>query len=59
MQKFVKAYIDTVHSTIGMAPSRVTDAEVLAIWRRMEDKRQRVRVATAKFRVRKNVRISK
>jgi len=27
---FVKAYNDTVHSTTGMAPSRVTDADVLA-----------------------------
>jgi len=27
--KFVKAYNDTVHTT-GMAPSRVTDADVLA-----------------------------
>jgi len=56
--KFVKAYNDTVHTT-GMVSSRVTDAEVLAIWRRMEARRQRVRVATAKFRVGQHVRISK
>ena len=36
LQKFVKAYNDTVHTTTGMAPSRVTDADVLTIWRRME-----------------------
>jgi len=40
LSKFVKAYIDTVHTTTGMAPSRVTDADVLAILRRMEDRRQ-------------------
>jgi hypothetical protein len=51
LSKFVKAYNDTVHTTTGMAPSRMTDADVLAIWRRMEARRQRVRVATAKFRV--------
>jgi len=42
-----------------MAPSQLKDADVLAIWRRMETRRQRVRVATAKFRVGQRVRISK
>jgi len=42
-----------------MAPSQVTDTEDLAIWRRMETRRQRVRVATARFRVGQHVRISK
>ena len=59
MQKFVKAYIDTVHSTTGMASSRVTDADVLAIWRWMEAMRLRVQVATAKFLVGQHVRIRK
>ena len=59
LPKFVKAYNDTVHSTTVMAPSRVTDADVLAIWRRKEAKRQRFRVTTAKIRVGQHVRISK
>jgi len=42
-----------------MAPSRVTDADVLTIWRRMEARRLRVRVMTAKFRVGQHVKISK
>jgi hypothetical protein len=42
-----------------MVPSRVADADVLAICHRMEAKRQRVRVATSKFRVGQEVRISK
>ena len=42
-----------------MAPSRVTDADVLTIWRRMEARRLRVRVATAKFHVGQHVRIIK
>ena len=59
LPKFVKAYNDTVHTTTGMAPSRVTDADVLKIWRRMEARRLRVRVARSKFRVGQHVRISK
>ena len=59
LQKFVSAYNVTVQATTGMAPSRVTDADVLAIWRRMEAKRHRVRVATATFLVGQHVRISK
>ena len=42
-----------------MAPSRVTDADVLTTWRRMEARRLRVRVATTKFRVGQHVRIRK
>ena len=30
LQQFVKAYNDTVHSTTGIASSRVTDSDVLA-----------------------------
>jgi len=59
LPKFVNAYNDTVHKRTGMAPSRVTDADVLTIWRRMEARRLWVRVATAKFRVGQHVRISK
>ena len=42
-----------------MAPSRVTDADVIDLWRLMEVKRQRVRVEAAKFRVGQHVRINK
>ena len=56
---FIKAYNETVHSTTGMTTSQVTDADVIAIRRRMEAKRQRVRVETTKFRVGQHVRISK
>jgi len=58
--KFVKAYNETVHSTTGMAPSRVTDSDVLAIWKRMKTVHGRVRVVKkATFRVGQHVRISK
>ena len=60
LPKFVKAYNDTVHSTTGMAPSRVTDSDVLAIWKPMEAAREGVRVAkSATFRVGQYVRICK
>jgi hypothetical protein len=36
LPKFIKAYNGTVHTTTGMAPSRMTDDDVLAVWRRME-----------------------
>ena len=58
--KFVRAYNDTVHLTNGMAPSRVTDSDVFAIWKRMEAKRRRsVRVAKARFSVGQHVRMRK
>jgi len=51
---------DTVNSTVGMAPSRVTDLDVLAIWKRTEEAQGRVRAAkAATFRVGQYVRISK
>jgi len=59
LPKFVKAYNDTVHSATGIAPSRVTDSLVLAIWKRMEARRCGVRVAKAEFRVGQHVRISR
>jgi len=59
LSKFVKAYNDTVHSATGMAPSRVTDSDVLAIWKRTEAWRRGVRVAKAQFHVGQHVCICK
>jgi len=42
-----------------MAPSRVTDSDVLAVWKGKEVHRRHVRVAKAKFRAGQRVRISK
>jgi len=57
--KFVKAYNVTIRSTTGMAPSKVTDSGVLAIWKKMNKKIRRVRTIRANFRVGQHVRISK
>jgi hypothetical protein len=52
LPKFVNAYNDIVHTTTAMAPSRVTDAEVLEIWLRMESRRPRVHNFSTKiFRI--------
>jgi len=59
LPKSVKAYNETVNSSTGMAPSRVTDSDILAIWNRMDEKRQRIRDFRTKFRAGQNVRSSK
>jgi hypothetical protein len=59
LPKFFKGYNDTVHSATGMAPSKVTDTDVLKIWRKMRAKQTSVRRAPAKFKVGQHVRISK
>jgi len=51
LPKFVDAYNDTVHSTTGMAPSKVTDTDVLAIWKNICNFK-------AKFSIGQHVRIS-
>jgi len=59
LPKFVIASNDTAHPTTGMAPSLVTDSDVLAIWKNMEAKRRRlVRVTKVKVSVGQHVRIS-
>ena len=42
-----------------MAPFRVTDSDVVAIWKTMEGRKRSVRVAKVKFRAEQHVRISK
>ena len=42
-----------------MAPSRVTDSDVIKIWQRMNKHIRRVRTISARFRVGQHVRISK
>jgi hypothetical protein len=59
LPKFVKRYIDTVHSATGIVPSKVTDTDILKIWRKMRGKQTSVRRAPVKFKVGQHVQISK
>ena len=59
LPKVVRVYNATVLSATGMVPARVTHSDVLAIWRRMNEKRSPVRTVGAKFRVGQHLLISK
>jgi len=56
---FVRGYNATVHSTTGMLPARVTDSDILTIWKRMNKKRANISTEKPRFRVGQHVRISK
>jgi hypothetical protein len=52
LPKFVQDYNATVHTTTGMASSKVSDKDVLAIWNKMNEKAQRLRrLAEIRYRV--------
>ena len=48
IQEFVTGYNASVHSSTGMAPAVVTDSDVLAIWKRMQNKQGKVRIKKQK-----------
>ena len=58
LPRFVRGYNDTVHSATGIAPSKVTDAYVLAIWNKMRTRHSPIRSATVRCSVGQHVRIS-
>ena len=57
LQDFLTAYNNTVHSTTGMAPSKINETNVLEVWRRMNSHQQKQK--PIRFSVGQNVRISK
>ena len=59
LPRFVRGYKETVHSVTGMAPSTVTDSDILAIWNRMRSKHDEIRRAVVRYNVGQHVRISK
>jgi len=59
LPKFIKAYNDIVHSATVMALSIVTDSDILAIWKRLEEKRRRISAVRARSLVGQHVRICK
>jgi hypothetical protein len=58
LPKFVRSYNNSYRS-IGMAPSQVTESDILAIWKRLKEEGGRIRKVKPKFRVGQHVRISK
>jgi hypothetical protein len=59
LPKFVKVYNAAFHTTTGMAPANVSDTDVLAIWNRMNEKAQRLKLLAEIRCVGQYVRISK
>jgi len=59
LSDFVSGYNVTVHGSTGMAPANVTDSVMLAPWKRMQKRRDKVRVQIARYSVGQHVRISK
>jgi len=59
LPKYIMAYNDTVHSATGIAPSRVTDSVILAIWKRIQAGRHSFRVAGATFSVGQHMGVNK
>jgi len=59
LQDFVRGYKAAVHSTTGMSPARVTDSDILTIWKTMNKKQGKIPIAKPRFHVGQHVRISK
>jgi hypothetical protein len=59
LPKFVEVYNKSVHSPTGMAPSKVSDRDILAIWKSLQQRGRRIRRAQVKFHVGQHVRISR
>ena len=57
LQKFLTAYNNTIHSSMGMAPSKINETNVLSVWQRLNSKQ--VKQKPVKFKVGQTVRISK
>jgi hypothetical protein len=49
LPKFITGYNATLHSTTGMAPSEVTDRDILLIWKRMRWKRRHIGLLNLHF----------
>lgn len=59
LDKIVEGYNNSVHSTIGFAPSQVKPIHVKQIWERMRRKQSKIKQGTIKFSIGDMVRIGK
>ena len=56
---FERYYNEIVHGATGMAPTKVTDSDIIAIWNRMRARQSTVKGEVVKFWAGQHVRISK
>jgi hypothetical protein len=55
LSKFDRGFNDTVHNATGMAPSKVTDSDILAVWNKMRVRYSSIRRAPVRFKVGQHV----
>jgi hypothetical protein len=49
LQSIVAGYNWRDHSSIGMPPAKVTDKDVLKIWKMLQERHEKIRTAAPKF----------
>ena len=59
MNNLLVGYNNSVHSSIGMAPSKVNPSNIYSVWQKMNSLRSKIPEGRAKFKVRDLVRIRK
>jgi hypothetical protein len=59
IDKLLTVYSNSIHSTIGMAPSQVNPSNIYAVWKRLKSLRSKIHQGRVKFRVCDFVRITK
>lgn len=59
LEKLVASYNNTVHTTIGLPPSKVNPTNIYSVWQRLNSARSKIPQGRVKFKVGDLVRITK
>ena len=59
LPRFVRGYNDSGHSATSMAPIKVTDSDILAMWNILRSRHSAIRRSVVRYSVGQHVRISK
>ena len=59
INKLIIGYNSSVHSTIGMPPSKVTTSNIYSVWRKVNSLRAKIPQSRVKFKVGDLVRMTK
>ena len=59
INKLLESYNNTVHSTIGVAPSQVNATNIYAVWQRINSLKAKIPHGNVKFKINDHVRITK